>query len=101
MSDRERTIKGLEELEGFLFKEYANIKAEESKIYYDRFKSLSNAIAMLKDQNKTVNTWHYLWDAPDGSFKARCGNCGFVHFFIQGHCSQYRFCPQCGEQKVI
>ena len=62
---------------------------------------LRDAIALLKEQNKTVNTWHHLWDAPNGSFKARCGNCGFVHFFAQGHCSQYRFCPQCGEQKVI
>lgn len=49
MIDREKVIKGLEELEGFLFKEYTNIKAEESKIYYDRFKSLSDAIEMLKE----------------------------------------------------
>lgn len=49
---------------------------------------------------RTVNTWKHLWDTPDGSFKGRCENCGFVHFFIEGHDSQYRFCPQCGEQKV-
>ena len=45
-----KIIKGLEELEGFLFKEYATVKAEESKIYYDRFKSLREAIALLKEQ---------------------------------------------------
>ena len=45
------------------------------------------------------NKWNHLWDAPDGSFKGRCENCGFVHFFVEGHDSQYRFCPQCGEQK--
>ena len=50
MPDSEKVIKGLEELEGFLFKEYTNIKVEESKIYYDRFKSLSDAIDMLKEQ---------------------------------------------------
>ena len=48
--DREKVIKGLEELYGFLFREYANIPAEESKIYYDRFKSLRDAISMLKEQ---------------------------------------------------
>ena len=55
---------------------------------------------MRESQDKTVNTWKHLWDAPDGSFKGRCENCGFVHFFVEGHDSQYRFCPQCGEQKV-
>ena len=54
MPDREKVIKGLEELEGFLFKEYTNIKAEESKIYYDRFKSLSDAIALLKEQDSLL-----------------------------------------------
>ena len=52
--DREKVIKGLEELEGFLFKEYTNIKAEESKIYYDRFKSLSDAIDLLKEQESLL-----------------------------------------------
>ena len=56
--DREKVIKGLEELEGFLFKEYTNIKAEESKIYYDRFKSLSDALALLKEQKKKQITLH-------------------------------------------
>lgn len=43
--------------------------------------------------------WDVLWKAPDGTFKGRCDNCGFVHVFIEGHVTQYKFCPQCGEQK--
>ena len=43
--------------------------------------------------------WDVLWKAPDGTFKGRCDNCGFVHVFIEGHATQYKFCPQCGEQK--
>ena len=78
-------------------KEFRAIKDPE----YCMGQMIEDTIAILKEQDKTVNTWHHLWDAPDGSFKARCGNCGFVHFFVQGRCSQYRFCPQCGEQKVI
>ena len=44
--------------------------------------------------------WEHLWDAPDGSFKAKCKTCGFTTYFIEGHDAQYKYCPQCGEQKI-
>ena len=50
MPDREKVIKGLEELYGFLFREYANIPAEESKIYYERTCAIRDAISLLKEQ---------------------------------------------------
>lgn len=25
-----------------------------------------------------------------------CKDCGFIHDFIDGHTSQYQYCPQCG-----
>ena len=28
--------------------------------------------------------------------KFRCCNCGFTKEFVDGHASQYKFCPQCG-----
>lgn len=28
-----------------------------------------------------------------------CKKCGFIHDFVDGHTSQYVFCPQCGEPK--
>ena len=46
------------------------------------------------------NAWQRLWEAPDGSYKARCKQCGFVTFFVEGHDNQYRYCPECGEQKI-
>ena len=55
----------------------------------------------MEQDEKVVIPWEHLWDAPDYTFKGRCKNCGFIHYFIQGHDAQYRFCPQCGEQKVI
>jgi hypothetical protein len=42
--------------------------------------------------------WEHLWDAPDGTFKGRCKKCGFVHFFIERHDTQYKFCPECGRE---
>ena len=50
--------------------------------------------AMLKEQE---TEWEHLWDAPDGTYKGRCKKCGFVHFFIENHDGQYRFCPSCGK----
>ena len=48
---------------------------------------------------KSVMPWNVLGKLDDGTYKGKCGNCGFVHYFIEGHDAQYRFCPQCGEQK--
>lgn len=30
----------------------------------------------------------------------RCPKCGFMHYFFDGHTSQYNYCPQCGELLV-
>ena len=53
---------------------------------------------MLDEPLKEQETeWEHLWDAPDGTFKGRCKKCGFVHFFIEGHDAQFKFCPACGK----
>lgn len=36
------------------------------------------------DENKVTNN-HFM-----------CKDCGFIHNFIDGHTSQYNFCPNCG-----
>lgn len=36
------------------------------------------------DENKVVHK-HF-----------QCNHCGLIHDFIDGHTSQYNFCPQCG-----
>ena len=33
---------------------------------------------------------------PTRTYKGECTNCGFRHIFMDGHDSQYRFCPYCG-----
>lgn len=37
------------------------------------------------DENKVVHN-HF-----------ECNKCGFIHDFIDGHTTQYNFCPQCGK----
>lgn len=41
------------------------------------------------DENKVVHK-HF-----------QCNNCGLVHDFIDGHTSQYNFCPNCGAEMEI
>ena len=55
---------------------------------------LKHGKCLLKEEQETE--WEHLWDAPDGTFKGRCKKCGFVHFFLEGHDTQYKFCPECG-----
>ena len=65
---------------------------------------LGDALELLKKQKKTIKKtarpWNVLGKLPDGTYKGKCGNCGFVQYFIEGHDAQYKFCPQCGEQKM-
>ena len=56
---------------------------------------VSDALKLLKEKSQ-VAKWDHLSDASDKSFKGRCSQCGFIHYFIEGHDSQYNFCPQCG-----
>ena len=98
MPDKEKVIKGLEELEGFLFKEYTNIKAEESKIYYDRFKSLSDAITLLKEQEAVEPSFK---QDEKGIFVWCCGSCGAYMYHIYDGIDKAKkyakFCRQCGK----
>ena len=79
--DREKVIKGIQECD-------LNGGRAENCPYKD-------ILFLLKEQE---TEWEHLWDAPDGTFKGRCKKCGFVHFFIEGHDSQYNFCPECGRK---
>lgn len=45
-----------------------------------------------------MGEWEHIWDAPDGTYKARCNQCGLTKFFIEGHDAQYEFCPSCGSK---
>ena len=105
MSKTECVINGLlHELDGCMFRDVTgdNKICEDCSYKYingclDRV--LADAIKLLKDRSKEIHEWVHIWDAPDGSFKGKCDNCGFVHFFVEAHDGQYTFCPQCGEQK--
>ena len=105
LNDVNSIIKNLREARKYLEdKEWID---KEAGLYID---GLNDAIIFFKTyKNQTQesqeieepHSWEHIWDALDYTFKGRCRNCGFIHYFIQGHDAQYRFCPQCGEQKFI
>ncbi len=106
--DREKVIKdnairGLQsaiEISGALVhlrKEHAKAILDLLKEQQQQIWELQDQVEYLTDKLKEHGTeWEHLWDAQDGTFKGRCKKCGFVHFFIEGHDTQYKFCPECG-----
>ena len=102
--DREQIVKGLDALSKAMHENQCYACSHEFIEVVHEFGTniIDDAISLLKAQKiEEPHPWEHIWDAPDYTFEGRCRNCGFIHYFIQGHDAQYRFCPQCGEQKVI
>ena len=58
----------------------------ERAIYVDDLMALPSADAVQGEWKRV----------PTRTYKGECTNCGFRHIFMDGHDSQYRFCPYCG-----
>ena len=65
---------------------YSSIQAECLRHLYEADNGGADAEA-VQGEWKRVETRTY---------KGECTNCGFRHIFMDGHDSQYRFCPNCG-----
>lgn len=105
--DREKVIKGLEELSSFLFREYGKAQAEEANLCYDRFLVVDNALAILKEQKAKQAYWVLDEDPHDGD--CRCSNCliaidamhernhSLLNALTGGRWwTFYKYCPWCG-----
>ena len=92
MAEREKVIKGLSELEGFLFSEYGKASADEANIWYDRFLAVSDALALLKEQ-EAVEPKKTAYQKVDHTiaYRYRCGTCDMSIF------PSYKYCPFCGK----
>lgn len=55
--------------------------------------SLVDKIRSLPSAEAVQGEWKRV---PTRTYKGECTNCGFRHIFMDGHDSQYRFCPNCG-----
>ena len=56
---------------------------------------LAYGASMCKPVTPTEKTgeWEHI---VSWTYKGKCTNCGFVHVFIDGHDTQYKYCPNCG-----
>lgn len=101
MANRNKVIEGLKEC----IKRNGVCYWKDNECPYVESCKINAALQMKKDALEIATNqpdkepdahWQHLWDAPDKTFKGRCSNCGFVHCFIEGHDTQYKYCPMCG-----
>ena len=89
MSDIETLIKGCENW----------VNTHKGENYLLTYSSVVELLAILKGQE---TKWIHREDLDFkdklgcNHFHGMCGNCGFIHDFIDGHTGQYKYCPQCG-----
>lgn len=87
MTDREKVIKGLEELRDHLFHEYNVCYHGDEEDVYRRFLVVDDALALLKEQEpipvKRIDGKH--------NHFIKCGNCNTDLM------SGMKYCPQCGK----
>ena len=60
---------------------------------YDDGQQMMNRINALPSAEAVQGEWKRV---ETRTYKGECTNCGFRHIFMDGHDSQYRFCPYCG-----
>ena len=66
--------------------------------------ALDKAIVALKREERKKGKWIHRADMDykdeNGVFHwhGMCGECGFIHDFLDGHISQYNYCPNCGAE---
>lgn len=78
------------------------VRAESRKVYTSEYANAERiiyeadaveALAMLPSAEAVQGEWKRV---ETRTYKGECSNCGFRHIFMDGHDSQYRFCPYCG-----
>ena len=78
-----------------------DFRDEEDSVWAKDVEALDSAIEALEKQvpKKTtyihLNTRYTHWGRVRHD-QFRCCNCGLTKEFVDGHASQYKFCPQCG-----
>jgi len=93
MPDKEKVINGLEHLSEWLFQQYRVVYDGDAPNYYDAYKTVDDALALLKEQEavkpKKENDGN---PEPCTSWWYVCGDCGR---YIDPH---DRFCRHCGRE---
>lgn len=89
MTDREKVIKGLENLSEWLFQQYRVVYDGDAPNYYDAYKTVDEALALLKEQE------------PIRPILARIGNYDAINDYTCPVCGTdlyhlQKYCDECG-----
>ena len=97
MIDKEKVIKGLEELCEYLFREYKICYHGDEEDTYNRFLIANNAITLLKEQDAKTGKW-IEQDGYDGDVYYDCSACSESWVMIDGTPQEngMLYCPHCG-----
>ena len=93
MADRDKIIKELERLSEWLFQQYRVVYDGDAPNYYDAYKTVDDAIAMLKEQEGETET-KQIWSPGYGDYANKC-ECGAVWINVYNTVPNY--CPGCGK----
>ena len=97
--DREKVIRGLEELCKYLFHEYEICYHGDQEDIYNRFLIADNALALLKEQEAKTGAWQWkIHGKPESGGtlgEAVCDQCGESTYAtaVKG---TLNYCPNCG-----
>ena len=96
MDDREKVVKGLENLPEWLFRQYQVVYDGDASNYYDAYKTVDEALAMLKEQEPILlenrHKPYGISTNANSPWISRCPKCGKK---VEG--KQTRFCKYCGQ----
>ena len=91
--DREKVIKGLDELREYLFHECKICYHGDKEDIYNRFLIVDNAIAMMEEHKAVMRTSRYRENGF--GFVWTCGACGSD---LHPNNRQAKFCSHCGRK---
>lgn len=102
MPDREKVIKGLENLSEWLFQQYRVVYDGDAPNYYDAYKTVDDALALLKEQES-----EWLEDSDPGQEYGTtwaCRKCGYsIHKLSIWNPYEfgYKYCLHCGRKMEV
>lgn len=76
-----------------------SVKPQEQKTDSWSIKDVADTLAkhgLIKEQNPKTGHWIKLFLIDTSDIDGQCSECGFIHRFIDGHTTQYDYCPNCG-----
>ena len=100
MIDREKVIKSIKACANHPNHDCRSCEYRSANLWCHNDKLIDDFLALLKEQEaKWIHREDLDFKDKLGCihFHGMCGNCGFIHDFIDGHTGQYLYCPQCGQ----